>query len=262
MPILIDQSAEVTCSFDAEGLLETARMRWWVHGTPDEPTATGLVLTAAPATYDSLFLQGLNAQTDDSLKWLFDVDYGRRDPDESEYGFEIGTQSQKIMYAKAQRTYNVGSSTAPDVGLAIGVTPDGIDGVDALIPTYQFTERHLLTDAQVTATYKAALFATTGKVNDATFKGFAAGEVLFLGSTGAKRGRAKWEVTYRFAASKNFNGAHAGATSVRKDGWEYLWVLSADKVDNTAKAMTKQARGVYAAQIYDPTDFSVLGIGT
>lgn len=35
------------------------------------------------------------------------------------------------------------------------------------------------------------------------WRAFAAGEVLFLGASGSKRGEEEWEITYRFAASPN-----------------------------------------------------------
>ena len=42
--------------------------------------------------------------------------------------------------------------------------------------------------ALVTGGYKATLFYLTGKVNGGPFKGFAPGEVLFLGASGSQRG--------------------------------------------------------------------------
>jgi len=60
--------------------------------------------------------------------------------------------------------------------------------VDITVPVYSFSETHYNSLAFVTESYKQTLFGLTGKVNNAAFKGFAAGEVLFLGASGSKRG--------------------------------------------------------------------------
>jgi hypothetical protein len=70
---------------------------------------------------------------------------------------------------------------------------------------YHFTE------SLVTGGYKLALFNLTGKVNGSGFKGFAKGEVLFLGASGSKRGLDDWEITFRFAASPKVAGLSLGS---------------------------------------------------
>ena len=50
----------------------------------------------------------------------------------------------------------------------------------------------------------------TGKVNDASFKGLDAGECLFLGASGSKRGEKDWEIAFRFAGSENCAGLNTG----------------------------------------------------
>jgi hypothetical protein len=115
----------------------------------------------------------------------------------------------------------------------------------------------------VTSFYKAALFALTGSVNNAAFRGFAAGEVLFLGASGSQRGQDDWEITFRFAASPNVTGLTVGSiTNIDKRGWDYLWVRYADMEDTTAKALVKRPVAVYVEQVYPFADLSGLGIGT
>jgi len=115
------------------------------------------------------------------------------------------------------------------------VTADGVDGVDITVPVYQFSETHYFSDAQVNASYNGAIFSCTGKTNAGGFKGFAPGEVLFLGASGSKRGDSPdddWEITFQFAASPNETGLSLGSiTGINKDGWEYLWVRYADAED-------------------------------
>jgi hypothetical protein len=118
--------------------------------------------------------------------------------------------------------------TAPNFKGAIGVTADSVEGVDITVPVYHFAETHYLADAVVTLAYKLTLFALTGRVNNSAFKGFAAGECLFLGAAGTKRGSGDWEVGYRFAFSPNVTGLTVGdITGINKKD-SHLCVRYAD----------------------------------
>ena len=131
------------------------------------------------------------------------------------------------------------------------------------MPVYQFSETHYLDDAVVTGAHKATLFAITGTVNNAWFKGFAAGECLFLGASGSMRGGGDWEITFRFAASPNVTGLSIGPIfGIDKKGWEYLWVRYADVEDEDAKMLVKRPISAYVEQVYNLTNFAGLGIGT
>jgi hypothetical protein len=135
--------------------------------------------------------------------------------------------------------------------------------VDITVPVYNFSETHILANATVTNTYKGKLAALTGKTNNAAFKGFAAGECLFLFASGSKRGKGDWEISFRFAASPNKTGLTVGdITGIAKKGWEYLWVRYEDSVDVTAKALVKKPLAVYIEKVYDEGSFADLAIGT
>ncbi|MFN9131136.1 MAG: hypothetical protein ACK5XO_00450, partial [Phycisphaerales bacterium] len=118
--------------------------------------------------------------------------------------------------------------------------------------------------AQVTGAYKGAIFNCTGKTNAGGFKGFAPGEVLFLGATGSKRGDGPdddWEITFRFAASPNETGLSVGTiTGINKKGWEYLWVRYADAEDTGSGAIIKKPIAAYVERVYDDANFGALGI--
>ncbi len=138
------------------------------------------------------------------------------------------------------------------------------------MPIYNFSETHYLTVEQVTPEYKGTLFQLTGKVNNATFRGLAAGECLFLGASGTLHGTetdtettGDWEITYRFAASPNKTGITIGSISgIAKKGWEYLWVRYADVEDMDAMAMVKRPVAAYVEQVYEDADFGLLDIGS
>jgi hypothetical protein len=100
-------------------------------------------------------------------------------------------------------------------------------------------------------------------VNNAAFKGFAAGEVLFLGASGSKRGEEDWEITFRFAASPNRANFQVGPITVAsKKGWKYLWVRYADAEDATAKVLVKRSVAAYVEKVYPEGNFAGLGIGS
>jgi hypothetical protein len=145
---------------------------------------------------------------------------------------------------------------------AIGVSANGVEGVDIRSPVYEFSETHWLSVATVDTAYKQGLFELTGTVNDDLFKGFAAGEVLFLGASGSRRSGEKWEVSFRFAASFNRIGITVGdITGVAKEGWEYMWVYYEEQEDASAHRLVKVPRCVFIEQVYYDGDFSNLDIG-
>jgi hypothetical protein len=190
-----------------------------------------------------------------------------KDTNESSFSFDTTggqfkiTQSKETVFAKCAAGVN-----APDLNGAINVTDDSVEGTEITIPQYAFSETHYLPDSVVTNTYKGVLYALTGTVCNASFKGCNAGEALFLGARGQKRGRGDWEITFLFAASPNVTGLIIGAiTDIVKKGWEYLWVRYIKKaIANGAgkKRVSQVPDAVYVERVYDPGAFSTLAIGT
>jgi hypothetical protein len=185
-------------------------------------------------------------------------------PDETQYTFETGGATAHITQSlQTIARHAAAGQTAPDFNGAIGVNGDSIDGTDITVPVYNFTETRKMLASTVTGAYKLALFYCTGRVNHATFKGFAAGEVLFLGASGSKTGSEHWEIAFKFAASPNVTNLAVGNITVAaKKGWEYLWVRFRDENDGAANALVKRPAAAYVERVYDSADFSTLGIGT
>ena len=157
-------------------------------------------------------------------------------------------------------------NSAPDFGGAIEVDNEGnVNGVDVTMPVLNFTETHTMAGTRGSTSYKKTLAALTGTVNKSSFRGFSAGEVLFLGASGTKRSRkatAPWEITYRFAVSPNKAGFRVGDIQVnRKCGWDYLWVRYADKVAEGGRNVVKKPVAAYVEQVYPEGDFGNLGLG-
>ena len=250
----------------------TATLHYVVEGTDDDLVATTTLLSAAPAVYDGLIrasanIEPIHVDSDGGTgRWDCRVSYKavEHTPPEvgdSSFSFDTGGGTQHITQSLSTVGSYAAGGTPPDFKGAIGVTHDNVEGVDLTAPVYNFSETHYLADATVTGAYKATLFSLTGKVNSGAFKGFAAGEVLFLGASGSKRGEDDWEISFRFAASPNRTNITIGEmTGIAKKGWEYLWVRYEDAEDATANALVKKPTAAYVEKVYEEGDLSVLGI--
>jgi hypothetical protein len=243
----------------------TVDLMYMVQGTENDVTVRTLVESTIPAMYAGLVFQTYHIMHQGGGVWEVSVRYGKREPKDtgdSSFSFDTGGGTTHITQSlQTIGSYAPPGKSAPNFQGAIGVTTDSVEGTDITVPIYNFTETHYVPIAQVTGGYKATLFALTGKVNAAPFKGFAVGEVLFLGASGSQRGEDDWEITFRFAASPNVIGLSVGPISgIAKKGWEYLWVRYADAEDQFV--LVKRPIAAYVERVYPEANFAGLGIGT
>ncbi len=268
MPISVAEKFDSRVS--TSGQNASVELRYVVFGTDDDLAAKAELASESPTSYDSLPRQSIEIEPLANDIWDGTVRYGENESTEppqtgeSSFAFDTGGGSQHITHARSTvGIYAPSGVTAPNFQGAIGVTENGVEGVDITIPVYQFSETHYLPSGAVTLAYRGTLFNLTGKVNSAGFKGLAAGECLFLGASGSKRGGGDWEITYRFAGSPNMTGLSVGPiTGISKGGWQYLWVRYADVEDDSAKMLVKRPIAVYIEQVYDSGNLGALGIGT
>ena len=193
-------------------------------------------------------------------------DGGDGSDDEETVSFAFDTGGGTMHRNQSIQTRSKFPNDAPDYGGAIGVDNEGnVNGVDVTMPVLNFTETHTMSGTQVTTSYKKTVAALTGTVNSSSFRGFASGEVLFLGASGTKRSKkptAPWEITFRFAVSPNESQVKVGDLKVaNKFGWDYLWVRYADKVTENKKNVVKKPVAAYVEQVYPAGDFGKLGLG-
>lgn len=198
-------------------------------------------------------------------------------PGTSSYSFAITAATQHITQSRQQ----VGTYTGPgvfpvDYGGAIGVDMDGtVQGTDIPVPQFAFDETHLFADSAVTSAFKGVIFSLAAKTNAAPFKGLAIGEGLFMGATGGKRADSNWEITFNTAGSPNATNLVIGEgtpygpiTVAAKKGWEYLWVEYVQTEVTVGGGLTPKKRlatvplQANVERVYDPGDFTLLGIGT
>ena len=266
---------EVREKFDSRRLTKgqnpSAELAYVVLGTDNDIDARDALEDEAPTTYDGLPRQSVSIEPLGPLLWDGVARYGQASGgtiipgEDAVYSFETSGGSQHITQSKDTVSSHAASGmTAPDFQGAIGVTADGVEGVDIAVPVFQFSETHAFPDESVTTAYKVTLFSLTGKTNAGGFRGFATGEVLFLGASGSRRTGTPeddWEITFRFAVSPNATSLTVGPISgIAKKGWEYLWVRYADQQDLGSQAIVKRPVAAYVERVYDAGNFGALGI--
>lgn len=197
------------------------------------------------------------------------ADADEPDPLRRSRSFDTSGGTQHITQALTESRFG---DNAPNQQLAIGVDGDNVNGVDVVIPALSWTETYDVPSQFVTSAYIKSIAALTGTVNNAAFRTFAAGEVLFIGASGSQdwdnqKGDGPWSLSYKFTASPN---AGAGQTlpaitigainGIEKRGHEYLWVRYESAVEGSS--LLKRPRFVYVNRVYRETNFAGLGIGT
>ena len=211
--------------------------------------------------------------------WHVEIQYERAGADATEPDPLKRSRSFDTSGGTQHKTqaYSVGSgsaldfeyrypSTATNMSGAIGVDDNSVHGVDVVVPALTWTETYDVPHAYVTANYIKTVAGLTGTVNNATFRTFDAGEVLFMGATGSQewddqKGSGPWSLSFKFAASKNETGITIGSISgIQKKGWHYLWVRYETAADTSS--VFQRPKAVYVSKVYQDADFSGLGIGT
>jgi len=155
---------------------------------------------------------------------------------------------------------------------AVNFDGEQVHGVDVVAPALNWTEQYDVPGAYVTWSYVKTVSSMTGTVNNATFRSFDAGEVLFLGATGSQdwdseNGDGPIRLQFKFQARPN---AGSGKTlpfirvgnviNIEKRGHDFLWVRYAKAVESGR--LLPKAENVYVSKVYRDGDFSLLGIGT
>lgn len=251
-----------------DGVNKSAIIKYVITGTDDEATVLSTLASTAPTTWtiggESVPRQTREVEQLHDDIWIGNVGYSytnrnNRETGESVFQFNTGGGSQLITQSISTINRYVASGTAPSFKGAIGVSDNNVEGTTIIIPRYDFSEVHYIAASTVNDTYKLTLAGLTGKVNNATFKGFSAGEVLFLGASGSMRAKGDWEITFSFSQSPNITGKTIGdITGIAKKGWEYLWVRYKESTDQNT--LVKIPASVHIEQVYEEGDFSGLGI--
>jgi len=191
----------------------------------------------------------------------------------SGWELDLSTGQEHITHVKkADRQRNFPDTA--DVGTAIGLNGDDIEGVDIEVPKAVFNRtKWLPLTTVITPAWIQGVYTRAGKTNDADFLGWRPGDLLFLGAflrytEDPENSNQQVEVEYRFLGEPTQENLEfdlstgATATVDKKEGWEYLWFRHAKKIEDAAGGRIKKSNilSVHVAQVYDKTDFGALDI--
>lgn len=179
---------------------------------------------------------------------------------------EFDTGGGTVHITQARETIDsvlLGGGVAPSTKDAIGVSKDEVKGVDIPAPGGEFSLSY--TFSQLSNGYFRRLMAMSGRaVNDAAFKGFEAGEVLFVGCSGHYRAGGKWKLVFRFKFQPNEVNIPVGdqLTIPAKAGWDLIDVLYSEVKDELAgrKVIVQRPYAAYVRRVMVWSDFKVLSI--
>ena len=249
---------------------DSGELVYLVRGTFDAASARSALISQASSSFDGMSRDDAEVEEIKGVPngaFIGRVTYSQsatqQQTNQSQFAFETRGQKEKITNSIATvSSHSADVSTPPDFQNAIGVTPDGeVKGTEITVPVYSFSETHHF--SSISDAYKGTLFSLTGKTNDAAFKGLAAGEGLFLGAVGSKRGNDPWSIKFAFAGSPNMGNLSVGQiTGIAKAGWEYLWTYYKTVEQSNPKMIVKRPFYAFVEQVYRAGDFSQLGIGT
>lgn len=190
---------------------------------------------------------------------------GPGDPEptpDPQFSFELGLRSTRKQFALDETKFGI-ASQMPDFQAGVDWDGQQFRGVDVLEPYYKFSETYYVPIASITAQYKKDVRQLARRVNNAAFRGFLAGEVLFMGATGSQRDSSFAEITFYFAVDEQEEITTEGGTGpFTRKGWHHTWPLIEEVEDNTANRLATEEIGVYMNRLYKDGDFSKLLIGT
>jgi len=251
----------------------TRKKVFHITGVSDDFTAAALLDGATLAQLGSLWKQSLKVSEEGPEHYLGTITYGpmplRKPVFEMCLSFDTTGGTQKITQAFSEVSIDVpAGATAPEFNGAIGVKDDGVEGVDIVVPVFNWVEQWSLPKAMMTGAaaweYAKTLSDLTGTKNAATFRTFAAGEVLFLGATGewSTKDADYFSISYKFSRLPNREEFDIGEITVAsKRGHDYMWVRYQTSEDSAAKCLVQTPMAVIVDEVYPDGDFSLLGIG-
>ena len=260
-----------------------ATVHYIVTGTSVDTEACTAAYTAAPEEYCSIPKKSVSISerlTDDT--WKIEVKYGSESSSGGDDGgdedqdptvsFDCSAGTKHMTQAIEQTCVYAGDGETKDSASAAAAVPIGWNGkdgseseaagVDVSIGELRETYTKYMSKSKVTGTsWKRKVAELVGKVNSGSFKGWSAGEVMFLGCSysAPTKGAKKVNVSFHFAIRLNESKATvAGQRVGSKKGFEYLWAITDDEVKNEERV--RKVKKIYKAEVCDTDSFGSLGV--
>jgi hypothetical protein len=256
-----------------------------VRGATLMTTAVQQILADAPLAYldpvngitlvrDQLYWDPLGREPDGTYPYAMRLVYvdptrqeERRQLDTGEYKISFDTTggTAKFVQSYATKTFKMsGDQRDYDCGGAINIVDGNVQGIDVVVPSQKLTISCRQPLAVITDAYCRVLVDMTGTINDDTYFGYEAGELLFLGASGMQAKLSDPQIDYHFLASKNVvETIGTGSTAipnVAKGGHEYLWTWFYEDIVDSVLVSKSKPLFIKVEQVYPESDFDVLGI--
>lgn len=222
-------------------------------------------LNATPITVlrqtGTLFRQDLQIEPNGWSNYIITVPYAPRTKEVGAATFSFDTTGGTLNLKCARQHIATYESSGVVAGNhhkgAIGVTKDGVEGVEVVTPVLKLNYSFKHPAGQINETQARVIAGLTGSVNGDVWHGFQPGELLFLGGTGSDGTDAEAEVGYQFAASQNQSALSFGdINSIAKKGFEAYWVEFKNAVAEGNAA--RQPWRVHIERVYDPIAFQLV----
>lgn len=212
--------------------------------------------------------------------WHLTVNYSKEGVEDEEQtgpirrsrSFDTSGGQEHITQAIAGKVSEKGKTpNVTDGDKVIGFDGENVNGVDIIVPQLTWQENYEVPSSYVKAEYIKKVSQLTGTTNNAEFRGFKAGEVLFLGCSGSQdwdkdKGDGPWALSYKFAVSPNAGPDQTlpaltvgEITDIQKKGHEYMNTYYEDDVRDNK--IWKVPKIVWVHQVYRESSFADLGIG-
>lgn len=263
----IKQLAKKDISINGDGTLKNVSLSYLVTGTTDHMTALNEVRNFAPKNYENFVIKefkvnsyennlieiGVVYAEPDTVKWQ------EKEEDEPTLSFDCSTGSMHITHGLNERVIK-GNTAGNAIGWNGKYGDDmEITGVDIPIAQMQENYTKIIRLSKLTNVYKRKIASLVGKVNSKAFKGWEAGEVMFMGCSysSPEKNSAKVTVTFNFTIQPNEVDVIVGGKKVTKKGWEHVWAISRT-VAQEGSAPQIVTDGIYVNQVVKYADFGVL----
>jgi hypothetical protein len=280
-------------------LTPTASLPFLVLDAVDEADARAAVIAEAVSTFDGMGVEGIETieENDQTGHFEGEIRYRSREigpfePGDFSESFNTTGATQHVTVAlKSQKAFKQdltpGTPTLlynpagggiidhPPFGQTIGYTQsEQVEGVDIVMPAYEWEETHIFAASEVTNDFKGNIFRLTGTMNTDDFKAFKAGENLFIGASGSRKGLGYYEISFRGAGSPNTTAADPiiikgrnsdGPLTITvndKRGWDVLWVYYLPTDDPANRLITPSPLIAVVDTVYREKAHAGLGIGT
>lgn len=266
-----------------------AAKQFMVFNAADEVAACTAAYKAAPAKIpDSdgkLKIPRLQAQILERCNettWKVRVEYGyvtgssnsideddRDDPDVPEVCFQCTTSMERVIKPLSQTCVYARSGFSVPNPMEVPIGWNGkfngesqAEGVSVPVPEVQEQYVRILKYSTVrSSAWRRRIAKCVGRVNKGKFKGWNAGEALFMGASynTPQRGVEKVKVTFHFTIRINESSVSVSGHPIGDvKGHEYVWAVMDDSV--SSGALAKNIRFIFKSQLFKAADFGELGL--